>query len=236
MKNRVLHIFMIGILMILGSQLQAVEVTLNSTDDAEIDQHVNWRGDTKGIAHLNWGWDASQLRVQIYDPSYGNIASHALIKWDVTGIASNAAINSVTLEMSGWDGSDGPIDVYGIAVGSWEEETVTWNSWAATTQSLVLLGQLYCAGPANAVGQTTFSSNDLASWVQSWVNGSQANNGIILKMHDDGSAGGDSFSSKEDPWSYGHAPQLKIAYQVPEPTTLILLAGGMLSIFRRRSL
>jgi hypothetical protein len=75
------------------------------------------------------------------------------------------------------------------------------------------LGQFACAGPADSAGQTVFSDPCLTAWVQKWVNGSQANYGIILKMHDDGTPGGDSFSSREDTWSYGHAPQLQINHE-----------------------
>ena len=193
---------------------QTTTNTINASEDAEIDGHANWRGDTKGIPHSEWGWDASELRVRIYDPiDYpGADASHALIKWNFSSISATDIVTAATLEMSGWDGSDGPIDVYGIELGAWSESTVTWNSWATTTQNLVLLGQLACVGPANTAGQTTFSDPDLTAWVQDWVSGSQSNYGLILKMHDDGTPGGDSFSSREDTWSYGHAPQLVIQH------------------------
>jgi hypothetical protein len=189
-------------------------VTLDTTEDAEIDGHVNWRGDTKGIPHLNWGWDGTELRVQTYDPiDYpGAVATHALLKWDLSSIPSTNVVMKASLQMTGWDGSDGAIDVYGIELGDWSESTVTWNSWATTSQSLVLLGQLTCAGPANTRGQTVFANSALTQWVQDWVNGNQANYGIILKMHDDGTPGGDSFSSREDTWASGHAPQLVIQY------------------------
>jgi hypothetical protein len=76
--------------------------------------------------------------------------------------------------------------------------------------------------------------------VQGWVNGSVNNNGLILKLsgpnpNTPGSPYtiGDSFSAHEDPWSYGHAPQLVIT-QVPEPATMTLIAAGLLSLARRR--
>jgi hypothetical protein len=196
-------------------------ISLDAVGDAEIDGHANWQGDTKGIPHPEWGWDASELRIRTYDPAeYPDAnASHALIKWDVSVIAATDAITAVTLEMSGWDGSDGPIEVYAIDEGDWDESIVTWNSWEATTKSIVLLGYLTCAGPANTAGQTTFSDPDLTTWVQDWVDGSQGNHGLILKMSNDGTPGGDSFSSREDTWASGHAPRLIIAH---EPATVTI--------------
>jgi hypothetical protein len=233
MRNRALLVkVLMGVLMILVSTTQAATTTLGTTDDACIDQHSNWAGDTKGIPHLNWGWDGTELNVKIYTPDYGYLRQDVMLKWDVSSLIATDAVTDVTLKMAGWDYSDGPIDVYGIALGDWDETTVTWNNWVATTKSLVLLGQLTCAGPANAFGDTIFSDPDLTAWVQSWVDGSQSNYGLILKKAGT-EAGGDSFSAHEDTWSYGHAPQLVIT-QVPEPATLVLLAGGLLSLIRRR--
>ena len=208
--------------LIIGHETPAAAgtVVLDAVGDAEIDEHINWRSDTKGIPHPEWGHDASELRVRTYDhalypdPNF----SHVLIKWDVFSITATDEITDVTLEMSGWDYSDGSIDVYAIDQGDWDEATVTWDNWAATTKSLVLLGQLTSAGPAHINGQTTWSDPDLTTWVQDWVSGSQANHGLILKMHEDGSPGGDSFSSHEDTWASGHAPQLTIDHEPSTPT------------------
>jgi hypothetical protein len=183
---------------------------LDAADDAEIDGHVNWRGDPKG--------DSDELRIRIYDPiAYpGANASHALIKWDFSNIPDTDIVTDVSLVMAGWDGSDGAINVYGIDVGDWNEATVTWNSWEATTKSIVLLGQLTSAGPANTAGQTIFSDLDLTNRVQDWIADKEKNHGLILKMSGT-AAVGDSFSSKEDTWAYGHAPQLLIQHHPADP-------------------
>ena len=197
----------------------AATTILTSSEDAPIDQHQNWAGDTKGIPHLNWNWTANELRPMLYgnDSYISGLRQDVLIKWDFSSIPSTDVITNVTMEMSGWDNPDGVIDVYGIQEGSWTEDTVTWNSWAATPQNLVLLGQLTEAGPAATAGETIFSNQNLTQWVKNWINQSQTNNGIILKMSGTnppiGSIG-DSFSAKEEAsvTGYGHAPQLVIQH------------------------
>ena len=236
MKLRLLlNMVLVGVLLVMGSTVQATDVTLDATEDAEIDGHVNWRNDPKGIPNAGWLHPATELPVKIYDPiDYpGAEAAHSMIKWDVSSIPSSDVVTAVTLEMSGWDWSDGPIDVYGIEVGDWAEATVSWNSWAATTKSLALLGQLASAGPASVTGQTQWSDADLTALVQDWVDGDQANYGIILKKAGT-TPGVDSFSSREDTWASGHAPQLKITHEIPEPITAVLLVGGILTLARRR--
>ncbi|MEN6385201.1 MAG: DNRLRE domain-containing protein [Phycisphaerales bacterium] len=237
--NVLLRMFLVMILLSTAASLQAAAITtLSTTDDAEIDQHANWASDTRGIPHLNWGHNATELRVKVYGDDYytTGLRQDVMLKWDVSGISSEP-ISNVSLNMAGWDGSDGPINVYGIiaAPNSWAETNVTWNSWANTTYSLVLLGQMYSSGPWAQVGDSAFSSSALTSFVASWVDGTVANNGLILKLDvANPSAGtlGDSFSAKEE-LGYGHAPQLMIT-QVPEPTTITLLACGLLGLIKRK--
>jgi len=156
-----------------------------------------------------------------------------LIKWDVSSIPSTNIVNDVTMQLVGWDWSDGPIDVYGIEVGDWDESEVTWNNWQARTKSLVLLGSFTQSDPGTA---TSFSDPDLTAWVQDWVDGDQANYGVILIRHDLETPGGDSFSAHEDTYDPNvyFAPRLVIDHVVPEPATLSLLLFGGLALIRRR--
>ena len=237
-KNRVLlSMALVGLMLVMGSAVQAATI-LSTTDDAEIDQHVNWASATRGIPHPEWSHPATELMVKLYGDDYSptGMRQDVMLKWDVSGLTTDA-VSAVTLAMAGWDYADSAIDVYGIdaAANSWAESNVTWDSWQATTKSLTYLGQMTQAGPYSVVGDTTFSSAALTALVQSWVDGSLTNNGVILKLSGPNPATGiigDSFSAKEE-LSYGHAPQL-IVTQVPEPTTCVLLAGGLLSLVRRR--
>ncbi|MEN6386347.1 MAG: DNRLRE domain-containing protein [Phycisphaerales bacterium] len=197
----------------------AATTILTSSEDAPVDQHQNWASATKGIPHSNWNWTANELRPMLYgdDHYVAGLRQDVLIKWDFSTMPATDIITNVTMEMSGWDNPDGVIDVYGIQEGSWTEDTVTWNSWATTPQTLVLLGQLTEAGPAAVAGETIFANANLTQWVKNWINGNQANNGIILKMSGPNPATGtigDSFSAKEEAsgTAYGHAPQLVIQH------------------------
>ena len=192
---------------------QASTTTVHASDDAEIDGHVNWRSDPKGIPQPQWNHTAAELRIRIYDPiAYpGAEAGHALVKWDLSGIPPGDIVTAVSLEMAGWDYPDGSIEVYAVNTGDWDEATVTWNNWAATAPSLVLLGELTSAGPAGSAGSTVFVDDDLTSWVQDWLHGAQDNYGLLFKMGGS-TPGGDSFSAHEDTWASGHPPRLVIQH------------------------
>jgi len=212
---------------------KATVVTLDSSEDAEIDSHVN-------SASAFLGNDPSliieQRDVNVWgvDINGDAIQSNALIKWDVSSIPANDVVTSVTLQLSGEDSADAAIDVFAIDVGDWAEASVSWDSWAATTKNLVLLGQLTSAGPAHLGSnpQTTFNDSDLTAWVQDWVDGDRVNYGLILKMT--GTALQDVFSANDTTFSptTNFAPRLIINHEaVPEPTTAMLLLGGIGSLF-----
>jgi hypothetical protein len=169
---------------------------LIAADDSWLDQHPNWAGDTKGIPHPEWGWTAAELHVGTLDPNGYAMAyeSQVLIKWDLSTITSTDVVTDVVLELVANDSPDGPIEVYGVAQGSWEEDNVTWNNWDAMAKTLTYLGSLTLSSTGNPVN---YSDPNMTAWVQKWVNGQQANNGILLKWA--GPIGtGDSFSSHED--------------------------------------
>lgn len=221
------HILLAGVLLFTGQALWAANVTLNSCADAEVDSSFDYCDVPLGVASdvVTHG-EQTELRIERYDPNFypGYTYSHALIKWDLSSIGSGQRITSVTLEMSSWYAFYGQVAVYGIAAGNWDEATVTWNSWAATPQTLVFIGLLSPAGNVEQYGRTVYSDPNLTAWVQKWVNGTQANYGLILKMPDNSPCYGTSFSSKEDTYvppsglHLYYAPQLKISYELATTT------------------
>jgi hypothetical protein len=217
-----IKVVMISMLFVCSS-LKAEYVVLDSIDDAEVDSYIDFR-DIALSAYAGMG-AFTELRIERYDPNFypedpGATFSNALIRWDLSGISSNHRISNVTLEMSSWYSYQGQVAVYGIQAGNWDEDTVTWNIWEATPKTLVFLGNLTPAGSVETYGRTTFSDPDLTAWVQSWVDGSQANYGIILKMPDGAGFYGTSFSSREDTYvppsglHLYYAPQLKISHEL----------------------
>ncbi|MBM4431888.1 MAG: DNRLRE domain-containing protein, partial [Chloroflexi bacterium] len=112
-----------------------------------------------------------------------------VVKFNLAPIPSTASIVSATLEVyaSGWSGVSVPISVYYITRTNAISE-LTWNR-ASASQSWGLPG---CEDPVTdrratpEVGTVIASINrwytvDVSSVVQGWVNGSLANNGLLLR-------------------------------------------------------
>lgn len=184
-------------------------VTNDVTADTEIDQHVNYMN-----ANLN---GATAMQVETRSAAYTNPVespqSWCLLKWDLSGFDPNTVVGRATLRIIQVDGAVGSVEVYGIDSGDWDVDTVTWNNWVGT-ETLHLLGTMHNASYPDGV--TTFSSSKLAKRVQDWIDGDQANLGLLLKWS--GCVGyGDNYATSEhtslDP------PQLIIGTNAPPPST-----------------
>lgn len=120
----------------------------------------------------------------------------------------------------------------------------TWNSPAAMTGAIWAapggqLGTDFVA--ANSAGQTIYStanspyfftSSQLAADVQLWLDNPGGNFGWMLRANDEGpNFTARRFGSREDAIN---APQLILQYSaVPEPSALVLLAGGAALLVKR---
>ena len=127
------------------------------------------------------------------DPDKNNNSTHnhvrfeagkvevVLTRFDLSGIAANAQINSAVAWFhlkAGKDHPEGSITVHEITT-PWDESTVTWDSF----------GDAYQPGPigmipAQDAGDVWVSFN-LTGLVQAWVNG-QPNNGILFNSEAEG--------------------------------------------------
>lgn len=133
--------------------------------------------------------------------------TRSLLRFDITSLPSNAVIQSATLRVYYMGYRDYPNRVNTITAyrinGSWTELGVTWNNKP---------------GPGAAYGSVDIPANtnwgwrelDMQALVQGWVNGSIANQGVMLRGPE--VSGADSsyrmFSTREGPYS----PQLLINY------------------------
>lgn len=202
--KRQLMVFMAA-MMCAMSAAWAGETVLDASEDTEVDSHVNYRSKPQG--------GEKAMFVETYKKEYvGDPESDALIRWDLSQLSESGAIIEVTLSLTCHDWPSGPINVYGIARGEWQEATVTWESWQATEKELVLLGQFKSAGPAHKKGETRFTSPELTQWVQQCVAGQRTNHGLLLQMSGDERGRQDAFSSRETNWEHGHAPRLIIKH------------------------
>lgn len=189
----------------LGKHLPAESLRLDVLADAEIDQHVNWRGAPKGTA--------KSVRIQQYKSGE---ESQLLLKWDVSEVDPTFPLQTTTIELVLQEFPDITVDVYGIIAGAWEEHSVTWNRWAATPKKLVPLGSYVVFGKPGAVNVLASPSLTprLTALVKDWIAGRQPNHGLLLRAAAP-AGGGDSFSAREHGKSPWDPPRLVLSDQAP---------------------
>ena len=188
-----------------GKYLPGESLRLDVLADAEIDQHVNWRGAPKGTA--------KSVRIQRYQ---SGTESQLLLKWDVSEIDPAFPLQTASIELVLQEFPDITVDVYGIIAGAWDEQSVTWNRWAATPKKLTPLGSYVVFGKPGAVNVLASPSLTprLTALVKEWMAGSQVNHGLLLRAAAP-VVGGDSFSAREHgaaPWD---PPRLVLSDHTP---------------------
>jgi len=101
----------------------------------------------------------------------GSYTSRGLLEFDLSSI-NGATVNSASLELYNW--ANNPNRVYEIhrITATWSESTVTWNNQPAFDAAV--------AGSTNVTGSGTFTFT-ITSLVQSWLNGTYTNYGMVLK-------------------------------------------------------
>jgi len=122
--------------------------------------------------------------IDVYNGSY---IDRTLIEFDLSSIPSNADVTSATMDLYCYNVTDeGTVYVYRVLV-DWIESQVTWNK----RKSGVSWTTAGCDGVGNDREGTTIGSEfvDSTGWnsfdldadkVEEWINGSFANNGIVL--------------------------------------------------------
>lgn len=129
---------------------------------------------------------------------------HSYIRFDLSGIPANATVQKAVLRLFvDGSGATGAFDVYQLNAG-WTEKTLTWND-APPLGASATGGNPVTVTPAD---RKHFVVVDITPLVQSWVNGTVANNGLALALTS--SSGSFSFDSKENS-AQSHEPALEIA-------------------------
>lgn len=174
--------------------------------------------------------------------AYRGVFSFALTNY-VPGSVSSAflllqnAINGV--------GNADPTGYVFRLTNTWTESEVTWNSNTATT-AWSLPGSSYDKSVTNGAflmlaaidANTNYRYRiDITSLVQGWINGSYANDGLVIisAKENSGTFGLRSFESSESVTSGALLPSLEIlTFAIPEvsPGWLILAALGTAVFFR----
>ncbi len=272
-----LLIALVSVLMLsLAGTAQSALTTIASLNDGELDQHINWHLDPKGIPGT-WT-DAQQMFVGRLADDYGSPdvgpSKFGAMTFDVSSLAGRT-VTGTTLRLiqTAEDGTvDGgqqrppavlpaTMDVYGVNSGVFDEATSSWNNYVSNSDgtSLNAAKDTYLASGAlsqlgtmtnvnnpgglatGTGGVTTFSDVDLTALVQTWIDNPSTNLGLML-LHpaafDAAAPAGPNdvlarYATHESTAFDG--PQLIIEH-IPEPTSAVLLCGGlsMLLAVRRR--
>ena len=144
----------------------------------------------------------------------GNSASTILrtyIKFDLSSIPANARVVDADLKLYQFStiGSvNFTIGLYGVT-GGWDESTITWNLQPTSSTNAEITNNI------NA-GATTWESWDIDTLVQSWLDGTITNYGMVLKDTDEASV--DTrvyFYTSDYTTDATKRPKLEIDYYIP---------------------
>ena len=155
----------------------------------------------------------------------GNYIDRSLLKFDLSSIPSNATITSASFSLvkTGGSNTSANVNVHRITA-DWTEGTGTCSgSTGVSNYSQRLSGTNWgtAGGDFNASVEavTSVGSNATYSWsvanlVQNWVNGTDANYGLLLKYATEGFSNQKTFGSRENSTA-SNRPVLSVTYTVP---------------------
>ena len=164
--------------------------TLSATDDTFI---------SSNNASTNYDDSSEQLLADASDSQYG--VMQALIKWDLSSIASCATVEGATIQLNVFNHSTGSYNIF-TGVNSWDEYTTTWNSVGGTSQQGTNVGSF---SPGSTGTYNILLNAAGVAAVQNWVQGS-SNHGVIIASG--GTVDGIDFSDRET----GPSPKLIVTY------------------------
>lgn len=153
-----------------GSTTVSLQNGLNAYTGND-DTHVASKA---AYAGTNYG-TATTLLNDLNDTTYDD--QYSLLKWNVSSIPAAATVQSVTLGLTVSNSSAGTYNVYQYNK-AWVESTATWNNQLPDSYLGPLVGTIL----ASTTGTKTFTLNAAGvAMVQGWVNGTLANNGLLIK-------------------------------------------------------
>lgn len=169
-------------------------------------------------ALTNYGADTT-LQVDGDEPSGSGTDMSIVISWDVSDIPASAMVETATIHLNTLN-VGGPYRCFAL-LRAWNQAEVTWNA-AANASPWATPGAAaasdrdnseLCNINAGSTGPIAVTLNAAGiALVQSWVDGSAANNGIIIA--DELSSNGADFDSSEST-SAMNRPRLEVTYTVP---------------------
>ena len=181
----------------------------------------------------NGYYGCEDTEIYIYEPTQNYCSSDlikvgerrryvGLVRFDVSSVPANAFVLQATLRLYayGWSGASLPISVFrvirpvALCQATWIQAQ-TGNPWGVagcenttTDRSAAALSSITTTG----IGD--WHAFDITSAVQGWVQGSQANNGVVLQEGWPAVLDSIYFASAQNP-NLSLRPQLVIRYRVP---------------------
>ncbi len=159
------------------------------------------------------GWGGQQVTIS------AGCCTEALVKFDVSSVPSNATVTSATLALhsTDWTSSATIFARHGLA--SWTEGTASFDSFNQQAYSQTMGSMV----PSTPLGNQTMALTPAT--VQSWVNGSLANNGMVLESiisqaPDYSYWQQAAFDSSDSP-SVASRPALTVCYTTPDSCTTV---------------
>lgn len=126
------------------------------------------------LATTNYG-AATTLQNDLNDSTGGN--EYTLLKWNLSSIPAAAAVQTASLGINVSNKSAGTYNIYQYN-NTWVESGATWGNQTPDSYLGPLVGTIL----ATSTGTKTISLNAAGvAMVQGWVNGTVANNGLLIK-------------------------------------------------------
>jgi len=172
----------------------------------------------EATATTNYG-AAATLQVDGDEPSGTSTDMSIVIRWYFTGIPASATVDAVRIHFNTLNVGGG-YSCFAL-LRDWNQDEVTWNlasagnPWGAPGAEAVTDRDSLplCTFNAGSTGPITIDLNaEGIALVQSWVNDTADNNGIIIA--DPVTTNGADFDSSESPTAMNR-PRLEITYTVP---------------------
>jgi hypothetical protein len=134
----------------------------------------------------------------------------AYIEFDLSSVPGNAIIIDTDLMLyhsSSSGTTDFSVGAYKVTE-SWEEDTITYSSQPNFSSEVEYSCNITAAN-------TEWENWDIDALVQSWLDGSFANNGVVLKATDESSLDTIAVFKPSDSSSTSYRPKLVIDYYIP---------------------
>lgn len=126
------------------------------------------------LASTNYG-TATTLQNDLADPTGGN--EYSLLKWNLASIPAAAVVQTASLGINVSNKSAGAYNVYQYNR-AWVESTATWSNQTPDSYLGSLVGTVT---PTSTGAKTIILNAAGVAMVQAWVNGTLANNGLLIK-------------------------------------------------------